>query len=128
MSTNVVYHIVPSETFHAIPESQAYVTPDLETTGFIHCTKTCKVLQNVANHFYKDNTSPYLLLVIDEDKLTSPLKYEAPAPVGNIAPTSEAINSSMDFPHIYGPINREAIIRVAGPLPRGTDGSFLPFE
>jgi uncharacterized protein (DUF952 family) len=49
------------------------------------------------------------VLVLDLARLQSPVKYEDPNRI---------------FPHIYGPLNREAIQEVR-PFPRATDGTFL---
>ena len=49
---------------------------------------------------YKQNQTNLLLLHIDETKLTAPLKYE-------LAPS---VNE--DFPHIFGRLNLDAVIKV----------------
>jgi uncharacterized protein (DUF952 family) len=63
-----------------------------------------------ANRFYA--AAPELLLLhIDPERLASPLK-------------TEAAGSGEFFPHIYGPVNREAVVRVE-PLQRGPDGRWV---
>ena len=49
-----------------------------------------------ANRFYAD-ASELLVLHIDPSRLTSPLK-------------AEAAGSGELFPHIYGPLNRDAVV------------------
>jgi uncharacterized protein (DUF952 family) len=82
--------------------------------GFIHCSTIPQVAET-ANIFYRGRHD-LLVLRIDEQKLTSPLRFEAPAAAGDIRPTAL-------FPHIYGPLNLEAVID-AIELPCDADGSF----
>ncbi len=49
------------------------------------------------------------MLYIDQDRVTSPMRYDDPAEV---------------FPHIYGPLNRDAIVAVKD-IARALDGTFL---
>jgi uncharacterized protein (DUF952 family) len=53
----------------------------------------------VASRFYAGQ-SPLVLLTIDIERLRSELRYEAP-------PGSDEL-----FPHIYGPLDTDAVIRV----------------
>ena len=50
-----------------------------------------------------------MVLYIDQDRVTSPIRYDDPAEV---------------FPHIYGPLNRDAILAVED-IGRAPDGTFL---
>ena len=70
----------------------------LETEGFIHCS-TPKQLPWVAETFYKGRTG-LVVLRIEPGKLTSPLKWESPP------------DSGEKFPHVYGPLNLEAVVEV----------------
>jgi uncharacterized protein (DUF952 family) len=100
-----IYHLVSRSTWEAAPPGP-YRVPSLETEGFIHCSNREQVSRS-ANKFYP-NESEMLLLAIDPARLTSELRDEEGRP-GEL------------FPHIYGPINREAIVEVIL-LERGTDG------
>jgi len=80
--------------------------PSLESEGFIHCSNREQVARS-ANKFYADEPE-MLVLEIDPARLSSELRDEEGRP-GEL------------FPHVYGPINREAIIKVIG-LVRGPDG------
>jgi uncharacterized protein (DUF952 family) len=55
----------------------------------------------VANRFYQAVPGDFLVLVVDTERLTSPLKWEAPTPGDTLAPL---------FPHIYGAIDYAAIV------------------
>jgi uncharacterized protein (DUF952 family) len=99
-----IYHLVPRATWENTPPGP-FRAPSLETEGFIHCSNREQVARS-ANKFYADE-SEMLLLAIDPDRLTSELRDEEGGP-GEL------------FPHVYGPINREAIVDVI-PLARGAD-------
>jgi uncharacterized protein (DUF952 family) len=75
---------------------------DLAEEGYIHCS-TEEQWPGVVKRFYAD-ASDLLLLHIDEGRLTSPLVYE------------QLPGMNEPFPHIYGPINVDAVIATQ-PLP-----------
>lgn len=112
-----ILHLIRAEDYNALAEGEPWQPESLATEGFIHCTAEPEVLLQVANSFYRQTSGDYLVLVIDPAKVTAPVKYEAPAqPAGPLA--------NHLFPHIYGPLNREAIIAVR-PTRRAADGTFL---
>jgi uncharacterized protein (DUF952 family) len=100
-----IYHLVPRSAWEAAPPGP-YGVPSLIVEGFIHCSNHEQVAWS-ANKFYA-NEKDMLLLAIDPDQLTSELRDEEGRP-GEL------------FPHIYGPINRDAIVEVIH-LSRGPDG------
>ena len=83
-----------------------YEDPSLASAGFIHCSTGAQVLP-VARQFYQGQ-SGLVLLAIDPKRLTGVLKWE-PAADG---PLPAGIPGTDRFPHVYGPINLEAVIRV----------------
>lgn len=93
-----IYHITTKQDWNAAKEKGFYTAPSLETEGFIHCSEDGQV-KGVLERYYKGKSN-LLKMVIDPQKLTSALKYE-------LAPS---INEN--FPHIYGPINPDAVIRI----------------
>jgi|GEM_PF-257833 len=107
----IIYHLTPAEYFNSQPSDQPYRPREFDRDGFIHCTKSEERMLLVAHTVYRRVPGDFLLLVIDERKVTSPVKYEN---VGGIL-----------FPHIYGPLNRDAIARVVA-MGRREDGTFLP--
>lgn len=100
-----IYHLVPRSTWDSAMPGP-YRVASLDTEGFIHCSNREQVARS-ANKFYASE-SEMLLLCIDPDRLTSELRDEEGRP-GEL------------FPHIYGPINRAAIVGVIR-LERGADG------
>ena len=119
--SNTILHLVPAAYFQSRPASQPYLPESFAADGFIHCTREPEVMLDIANRFYKDLPGDILVLVIDVDRVTPKIKWEPPAdPDGPLTqPEDERL-----FPHIYGPLNREAIvaIRLAN---RSPDGTFL---
>ena len=77
-----------------------YAADSLDLEGFIHCSKKDQI-KGVLERYYRD-AGELLLLTIEPTKLISPLKYE-------LAPS---INE--EFPHIYGPLNLDAVINING--------------
>jgi uncharacterized protein (DUF952 family) len=75
---------------------------------FIHASRPEQV-SLVANFVYADVTEPLRLLVIDTERLVSALCDEDLDGIG------------MSFPHIYGPLNLDAVVDVR-PYERGVDG------
>lgn len=94
----LIYHITTKKDWEAAKRKRFYSAPSLETEGFIH-TSEAQQVAGVLQRYYQGKTD-LIKLVINTEKLTSELKYE-------LAPS---VNE--DFPHIYGPINLDAVIDV----------------
>lgn len=117
----MILHITTREDWNAAKIADVYSAPSLQTEGFIHCS-TVKQAVDTANIFFKGQQG-LILLCIDESKLTSECKYEEPSGGGKHDPSVGKL-----FPHVYGPINIAAVIKVVD-FPVGTDGLFsLPKE
>ena len=101
-----IYHIVPKSNWSS--KNKEYRGDTLDTQGFIHCSTKDQVVE-VADYLFKGRTD-LLLLVIDEDKIKSPIKYE------------DAGNGKL-YPHIYGPLNADAVLATLEFKPKD-DGSF----
>lgn len=96
-----IYHMILATRWQQWPVGQEYLPLEYANDGFIHCTAGDELMVKVANRFYHAVPGDFLVLVVDTDRLTSPLKWEAPTPGDTLAPL---------FPHIYGPIDYAAII------------------
>jgi uncharacterized protein (DUF952 family) len=103
-----IYHLVLRNAWESNPE-QPYTAESLATEGFIHCSYARQV-EWAANRFYQGQKD-LLVLHLDPGRLSSPLREEASGP-GEV------------FPHIYGPINRDAVLEVE-PLRQGADGRWV---
>jgi len=82
--------------------------------GFVHCSTLAQVIAT-ANRFYRGQ-SGLVVLCIEEERLRVELKYEASA-------RTRGEGKSEMFPHLYGELNVDAVVRVVE-LPCEVDGSF----
>lgn len=92
----LIYHIVLPEVWTAF-EGDLYKAPSLETEGFIHCS-FAEQLDGVIDRYYS-NESSLVILEIDPELLMSRM-------------IKEPSTNSEIYPHIYGPINRNAIVSI----------------
>lgn len=97
--TATILHIASRAGWQASQQSGSYTPESFEKEGFIHCSKQEQVLR-VANNFYAGQHG-LVLLVIDPARLGPELRWE---------PGTDA--SAELFPHLYGPLNLEAVTRV----------------
>jgi uncharacterized protein (DUF952 family) len=111
-----ILHIASNDAWLAADKSGTYRTDSLASEGFIHCSTRSQIV-GVANTFYCGQQG-LVLLVIDPSKLEPALKWEPPAVPG---PT-HAREGEL-FPHVYGPINLDAVTNVH-PFEPDADGNF----
>ena len=104
----LTYHLVAVADYDA--DAESYLPAAFAGEGFIHTTRTVALLAEVANRYYRADPRPYLVLTIELDHVAAPWRYDA---------------AGEDYPHIYGPLPRRAVLASA-PLPRAADGAFLP--
>ena len=104
-----IYHITQLTDWEKARAAGSYRADSLASEGFIHCS-TREQVPATGLRFYKGRTD-LLLLEIEPGRLTAPLKYE----------NSEG--GQPPFPHIYGPLNLDAVERTL-PFPSNPDGSF----
>ena len=109
---NITYHGTPKPYFDSLDPGRPYVPRDYVKDGFIHTTEGREELAMALNRHYRGDRDPYVVLVIDKDRVTAPVRYDDAARV---------------FPHIYGPLNRDAIVRVAR-IERADDGTFMTLQ
>ncbi len=113
----MIYHITSRQAWNKARERGDYRAESLETEGYIHCSTESQVLP-VAQNFYKGQNDLYLL-VIEPALLASDLKWEPPSD-GTPPP---GVPEGDLFPHIYGPINLDAVVQVFDLLSDG-DGKY----
>ncbi len=114
----MIYHLVPAPEWEKARREGSYRPTSLAGEGFIHCSTREQALR-VANAFYRGQAG-LLLLAIDEERLRSPLRWEEPAPP---KPGALKHGAGEKFPHLYGPLNTDAVAWAAPPA-CGEDGSF----
>jgi uncharacterized protein (DUF952 family) len=113
----MIYHITSRAAWDEARQRGDYRAESLETEGFIHCSTENQVVP-VAEKFYKGQHDLYLL-VIEPALLSSNLKWEPPS--GGAPPPG--VPEDALFPHIYGPINLDAVVQVFD-LQSDPDGKF----
>ena len=86
-----------------------YTAPSLHSEGFIHCSTPEQVLAT-ANELFRGQTG-LVLLCIDPVRVTADILYE------------DCYQSGQKFPHIYGPLNINAVMNVVE-FPPHADGTF----
>jgi len=118
----MIYHITSRSAWSAAHQRGDYRAESLESEGFIHCSTGTQVLP-VVEKYYQGQRG-LLLLLIDPALLASDLKWEPPS--GGAPPPG--VPEGDLFPHIYGPINLNAIVKAVD-LESNTDGHYnLPFD
>ena len=143
----MILHLVAQADWDAKPSDQPYLPDAYAKDGFIHCTQGDALMLQVANRFYKDTAGELLVLEIDESKVKAEIKWEAPsspstppavAGASAMPPEAQAeFGSAVEgspapqprgplFPHIYGPLNRDAIIAIRR-MARAADGAFTGY-
>jgi uncharacterized protein (DUF952 family) len=110
IKSGYTFHFTPAEYFARFAPEQDYLPAHFDEEGFIHTTEGVDNLLAVGNRYYREDPQDYLVLYIDKAKITSPVRYD---------------DADQIYPHIYGPLNRDAIAATR-PAPRASDGSFLP--
>jgi uncharacterized protein (DUF952 family) len=113
----MIYHITSRSAWSEARERGNYRAESLETEGFIHCSTEAQVVP-VAHKFYAGQKE-LVLLVIEPTLLASDLKWEPPS--GGTPPPGVAEGDL--FPHIYGPINLDAVVQVFD-LQANPDGQY----
>jgi len=113
----MIYHITGLRAWREAQQRDEYRVESLETEGFIHCSTKTQVLP-VAEKYYKGQRR-LLLLMIDPSLLSSDLKWEPPS--GGTPPPG--VPEGELFPHVYGPINLDAIVKVFD-LETNPDGKY----
>ena len=105
-----IYHITSRQAWSAAQTHGQYAADSLAQAGFIHCSKASQILR-VANVLYVGQTS-LVLLEVEPGRLTSELRWEPGADL-----------QSELFPHVYGPLNLDAVVAVLDFAP-AADGKF----
>jgi uncharacterized protein (DUF952 family) len=108
-----IYHLTPARYYYCQPVDQPYQTPTLAKEGFIHCTAGVEKLVEIANIYFANLQDELLALEIDPIYLTATLRFEPPVAPAHLAVSAEKRNTAelnTLFPHIYGPLDRRAII------------------
>jgi uncharacterized protein (DUF952 family) len=96
----VIYHITQRTDWESARLAGQYTAPSLQQEGFIHAS-TGEQVAGTANLFFRGKDG-LVLLKIETDLLRSDVRFE---PV-------QSHGEEQFFPHIYGPINLNAVVGV----------------
>ncbi len=119
MNDNLIYHITSREDWQASQADGEYQTRFLEREGFIHASTREEIVETADLLFA--GRDDLVLLCIDPSLLAAPLRREEPS--GAVHRDGAGL-----FPHIYGPLNLDAVTQVMD-FPCNPDGTFeLPAE
>lgn len=118
-----LFHILPQTSWESAKLSGLYYPESLQHEGFIHLSKGTQI-QRVANTYYRGQSN-LILLEINPNHLNAVLQWEPPMPPNGIPHPEKTLYESPDqrFPHLYGPLNLEAVI-AAHPLPLSGSDEF----
>jgi uncharacterized protein (DUF952 family) len=105
------YHLLPRAEWEAADPDHDYLPRAFAQDGFVHCTDGAAEVAATANRYYRE-VPDLLVLTIDRARLAAPVRYEDPRQI---------------YPHVYGPIERAAIVTVQ-PMRRDPSGDWLPPE
>lgn len=105
----MILHITQQRDWEAAQKAGVYRGDTLASEGFIHCSTSQQVV-TVANTFYRGQAG-LVLLRIDPALVAPEIRWEEGAP-------------GQRFPHIYGPLNLDAVVAVID-FPPQPDGTFV---
>ena len=114
----MILHLINRTDWEAAQQTGVVQPASLASEGFVHCSTEHQMVA-VANKYYTGATN-MLLLCIDPKLLASPLKWEPPAHIDG----SPTMPGEPFFPHIYRPINIDAVIEIIE-FPSKPDGTFV---
>jgi uncharacterized protein (DUF952 family) len=87
-------------------DGDAYVPASLVTEGFVHLSAAHQVRRVAEGRFA--GREDLLLLVVDPDRLGAPVVWE------------DTVGEGEDFPHVYAPLPRDAVVAVHAYPPDGS--------
>ena len=94
---DIIYHITTLAEWDEAQKKGSYEATSLKEEGFIHCSQEEQLAGVVERYFA--NMTGLVKLSIDPAKLKSRMIYEW------------SPSLAQTFPHIYGPINLDAVIK-----------------
>lgn len=101
-----LFHITTAEAWARAKSQGEYRAATLDTEGFIHLSGEHQWLRT-AERFFRGQRG-LVLLAIRADRLRAQVRFETA--------------DGEQFPHLYGPLNLDAVVE-AFPLPVGADGA-----
>ena len=108
MNAPVIYHFTTVQEWEDAQDKGSYTPPSYQREGFIHCA-TDEQVEGVLEKHFKQHEN-LIKLVIDPLRLTSSLRYDKDK------------EQKQEFPHIYGPLNLQAVTEIVFLDPISSEG------
>lgn len=105
-----ILHCMKKSGWDSVKNGEFWGHESVEREGFVHCSPV-GYFWRVAPIF-KGERDELVLVCLDAEKISSPIKWEDPDGIGR------------EYPHVYGPINTGAATMVL-PFLRDEKGDFL---
>jgi len=103
LPVTLIYHITTAAEWAQAQQDGQYVKSTLDRTlaeeGLIHASQPEQVAL-VANAYYQ-GVPDLVLLTIDTERVGSPIRYE------------QVPGQDLPYPHIYGPLNIDAVVEAS---------------
>ena len=96
MKNEIIFHIVEGNSWEEQMDADNYIHQSLAHEGFIHCCYKTQIAGVLSRYF--EGIENLILLEIDPERIAHKILVEK-APNG------------MYFPHIYGSINKTAVLQ-----------------
>ncbi|WP_322924074.1 DUF952 domain-containing protein [Paenibacillus campi] len=110
----IIVHATLKKEWETALLNGTYRCASLDKEGFIHCSSIEQIV-SVANYNFK-GIKGLILLCMDESRVIPEVRWE------------DLYNSEVEYPHIYGELNIDAVLKTVDFVPK-EDGTFeLPIE
>jgi uncharacterized protein (DUF952 family) len=106
----IILNCMKKTKWEQVKNKTSFGEEDIKTEGFIHCS-IFEYWWRVYPIF-RSEKEELVLLCIDTEKLVSEVKWE------------DGDNSGMEYPHVYGVINVDAVVKVL-PCNKDENGDFI---
>lgn len=93
-----IIHLISESDWAGAQKAGEWRPPSLAAEGFIHCSRPEQVAATMRRHF--PGRLDMLMLVLDLTRITAEIRDE------------DLYGRGETFPHIYGPLNLDAVIEV----------------
>lgn len=109
----MILHCMKKSTWQERKEKEFWGHRNIKKDGFIHCS-TVEYFWRVVPNF-SDVSDELVIVCIDENKLTSEIRFEDNDHCGRC------------YPHVYGLINNDAVLQVL-PFLKDDQGNYIKNE
>lgn len=106
----IILHCLRESQWNKCRENIKYGEESIKACGYIHCS-SIENFWRVAPNF-ENIKVPLLLLCIDTNKVKANIKWE------------DEDNCGREYPHIYGELNLDSVVKVV-PLLKNEQGNFI---